>query len=112
MVTLAADANVLTRYQILKKADLKVSTVIATLNARGDRMTHLAWFWSMDIQHNTDSDDWMEECKWPISDIHLVGAQCLLCPPEVYQVHWLRAMALHDRTMEEAMLIHHKMAWT
>lgn len=63
MIRLGADAGILDRYKILTKGQLKVSTAIATPNARGQRNTQLAWFWNMDSKADTDSDDWMEECE-------------------------------------------------
>jgi hypothetical protein len=63
MIRLGADAQLLGRYQVLKRSELKVSTVIATPNGAGQRNSHLAWFWTMDVQRDTDNDDWMEECR-------------------------------------------------
>lgn len=63
MVKLAAPPEVLDRYQLLIPSHLKVSTAIAEPNARGQRNMQLAWFWSMDVQADTDTDSWMEECK-------------------------------------------------
>lgn len=63
MIRLGADAELLGRYQVLKRSELKVSTVIATPNTAGQRNAHLAWFWTMDIQRDTENDNWMEECK-------------------------------------------------
>jgi hypothetical protein len=63
MVRLEAEAEVLERYRVLTHGDLKISTAIATPNARGQRSTHLAWFWNMDVQADTDTDGWMEECR-------------------------------------------------
>jgi len=63
MIQLGAAADVLDRYKVLTRIDLKISTAIAEPNARGERNTHLAWFWNMDVQADTDAESWMEECK-------------------------------------------------
>ncbi|KAG1733409.1 uncharacterized protein EDB91DRAFT_1084462 [Suillus paluster] len=60
-------------------------------NARGQRNSMLAWFWSMDVEGDSDSSDWLNE---------------------FYQVHWLRAKALRDRWEEEMLLVQHEMNWT
>jgi hypothetical protein len=62
MIVLGATDEILDRYKVLKYADLKISTAIATPNAPGQRDTRLSWFWSMDVQADADADDWMEEC--------------------------------------------------
>jgi G3E family GTPase len=63
MITLGADAIVLDRYKVLRHSDLRISTAIATPNARGQRNVHMAWFWTMDMTADTDTDGWMEECR-------------------------------------------------
>jgi hypothetical protein len=63
MIKLSADPALLDRYKVLRYEDLKVSTAIATPNARGQRDTRLSWFWNMDVQADAETDDWMEECK-------------------------------------------------
>ncbi|KAH7904968.1 hypothetical protein BJ138DRAFT_1118913 [Hygrophoropsis aurantiaca] len=44
---------------------MKISTVVAEPNARGHRDDTLSWFWSMDVEGDSTSDDWMSECKGP-----------------------------------------------
>lgn len=63
MIRLKADEQCLERYQVLKKADLKVTTAISDPNARAQRHVHLAWFWTMDVQRDSEAEDWMEECE-------------------------------------------------
>ena len=62
IIRLKAEKPCLDRYQLLKKADLKVTTAISDPNARGQRHVHLSWFWTMDIQRDSAAEDWMEEC--------------------------------------------------
>jgi hypothetical protein len=62
MVHLGADQPTLTRYQVLTKKDLSVSTAVIDIRApRGSEAT-LAWFWSMDVKGDTETDSWMAEC--------------------------------------------------
>ncbi|KAG1731224.1 uncharacterized protein EDB91DRAFT_1238979 [Suillus paluster] len=85
-------ANILlNRYRPLLKEHLQVSTAVADPNARGQRNSMLAWFWSMDVEGDSDSSDWLNE---------------------FYRVHWLRAKALRDRWEEEMLLVQHEMNWT
>ncbi|KAG1839425.1 hypothetical protein F4604DRAFT_1994190 [Suillus subluteus] len=81
---LAADDAVLERYQQLLKEHLKVSTAVADPNSRGQRNNMLAWFWSMDVQGDSNSSDWLNE---------------------FYRVHWLCAKALRDCWAEEMLLL-------
>jgi hypothetical protein len=62
MVNLGADEDVLTRYQLLKDADLKITAAAAAPNSRGNCNDRLAWFWLMDVPRDTEANDWMSEC--------------------------------------------------
>ncbi|KAG2099270.1 uncharacterized protein F5147DRAFT_582692, partial [Suillus discolor] len=64
---------------------------VADPNARGQRNATLPWFWSLDVQGDSVSSDWMNE---------------------FYRVHWLRTKALCDRWAEELILVEHEMGWT
>lgn len=63
LVHLGAD-DLLTKFRPLEKADLKATTVVADPNARGQRNSTLAWFWSIDVQGDSTSNDWMNECVY------------------------------------------------
>ncbi|KAG1726509.1 uncharacterized protein EDB91DRAFT_1061574, partial [Suillus paluster] len=78
------------KYRPLEKADLKATMVVADLNARGQRNSTLALFWSIDVQGDSTSNDWMNE---------------------FYHVHWLRTLALCDRWAEELLLVSWEMIW-
>ncbi|KAG1845595.1 hypothetical protein C8R48DRAFT_750720 [Suillus tomentosus] len=88
---LGADDALLKRYQPLTREHLKVSTAVADPNSRGQRNNVLAWFWSLDVEGDSDSSDWLNE---------------------FYRVHWLRAKAMRDRWAEELLLVQHEMDWT
>lgn len=62
LIALEASADIMKRYQKLTQDDLRTSTAVVNLNARGQRKTHLAWFWSMDIEGDTAKDGLMTEC--------------------------------------------------
>ncbi|KAG1856826.1 hypothetical protein C8R48DRAFT_607977, partial [Suillus tomentosus] len=64
---------------------------VADPNARGQRNNVLAWFWSLDVEGDSDSSDWLNE---------------------FYRVHWLCAKAMRDRWAEELLLVQHEMDWT
>ncbi|KAG1843425.1 hypothetical protein C8R48DRAFT_559693, partial [Suillus tomentosus] len=71
LINLGAD-DLLMKYRRLEKADLKATTVVADPNAHGQRNSTLAWFWSIDVEGDSTSNDWMNE---------------------FYRVHWLRTLA-------------------
>ncbi|KAG1787299.1 uncharacterized protein HD556DRAFT_1247044, partial [Suillus plorans] len=60
---LGADDALLKRYQPLTREHLKVSTAVADPNSRGQRNNVLAWFWSLDVEGDSDSSDWLNECE-------------------------------------------------
>ena len=57
MAALGANADILIQYQELHASDLSVTTAISDPNARGHRDDRLAWFWIMDVPHDTDRND-------------------------------------------------------
>jgi hypothetical protein len=63
LVHLGADA-LLAKFRPLEKTDLKATTVVADPNARGQRNSTLAWFWSIDVHGDSSSNDWMNECMY------------------------------------------------
>ncbi|KAG1844901.1 hypothetical protein C8R48DRAFT_678323 [Suillus tomentosus] len=90
LINLGAD-DLLMKYRRLEKADLKATTVVADPNARGQRNSTLAWFWSIDVEGDSTSNDWMNE---------------------FYCVHWLRTLALRNRWEEELLLVGREITWT
>ncbi|KAG1900024.1 uncharacterized protein F5891DRAFT_980638 [Suillus fuscotomentosus] len=90
-VSINANDALLKRYQPLTREHLKVSTAVADPNSRGQRNNVLAWFWSLDMEGDSDSSDWLNE---------------------FYRVHWLRAKAMRDQWAEELLLVQHEMDWT
>ncbi|KAG1748881.1 uncharacterized protein EDB91DRAFT_1079015 [Suillus paluster] len=72
-------------------SQLKISTAVGDLNARGQRNGSLAWFWSLDIDLSGLSESWNDE---------------------FYRVHWLQAKALRDQWIEELTVVELEMDWT
>ncbi|KIM60190.1 hypothetical protein SCLCIDRAFT_26835 [Scleroderma citrinum Foug A] len=62
MAALGTNADILIWYQELHASDLSVTTAISNPNARGHHDDRLAWFWTMDVPHDTDRNNWMSEC--------------------------------------------------
>ena len=62
MIKLGADANILNRYQILKREHLKAKTFLIDPSMPGTKNAELAWFWHMDISKDTTQSNWMEDC--------------------------------------------------
>ncbi|KAG2058073.1 hypothetical protein BDR06DRAFT_876886 [Suillus hirtellus] len=75
----------------MERSHLKATATVANPNARRQRNSMLPWFWSLDVQGDSVSSDWMNE---------------------FYRVHWLRIKALHDQWSEELLLVDHEMSWT
>ncbi|KAK7688137.1 hypothetical protein QCA50_008507 [Cerrena zonata] len=87
---LGAAPDVLSKFKILKKADLSASTAIVDPNAHSERNNGLSWIWH--TQH-----DLREDLVWL---------------DELYHVNWLRAKARCDRWAEELTLTRAEMQWT
>ncbi|KAG2063084.1 hypothetical protein BDR04DRAFT_986489, partial [Suillus decipiens] len=56
----------------------------------------LAWFWSIEVQDDSTSNDWTNECM----------------RFAFFRVHWLRTLALRDRWTEELLLVGREIMWT
>ncbi|KAG1779886.1 hypothetical protein EV702DRAFT_1043277 [Suillus placidus] len=54
--------QLLEKYRELLKSDLKATLAVADPSAQGQRNSTLPWFWSLDVQGNSVSNDWMN--KW------------------------------------------------
>ncbi|KAG1804565.1 hypothetical protein EV424DRAFT_1474441 [Suillus variegatus] len=76
---LSVDDALLKRYQPLTREHLKVSTAVTDPNSRGQRNNVLAWFWSLDVEGDSDSSDWLNE---------------------FYRVHWLQELLLVQHEMD------------
>ncbi|KAG1866912.1 hypothetical protein F4604DRAFT_1505302, partial [Suillus subluteus] len=53
--------DLLAKFRPLEKADLKATMVVADPNACSQRNSMLSWFWSIDVQGDSTSNDWMNE---------------------------------------------------
>ena len=62
MVDLGASASILERYKVLTRQDLGVKTSVIAPHVRGQRNKSLPWFWTMDVQRDTDVGEWIEDC--------------------------------------------------
>lgn len=51
------------RYKPIQKADLKANTAIIEHAIRGLHNTHLAWFWSLDVQGDSRDSEWLNESE-------------------------------------------------
>ncbi|KIN94587.1 hypothetical protein M404DRAFT_34874 [Pisolithus tinctorius Marx 270] len=91
MVALGVSAETLTHYQQLETSDLTVSTATITQNAHAHQVSHLPWFWSVDVPTDMKSITWMSE---------------------FYRTHWLRAKAVRDHWLEEEQLLTAEFQWT
>lgn len=51
------------RYKTIQKSDLKANTAIIEHAIRGVHNSHLAWFWSLDVQGDSRDSAWMDESE-------------------------------------------------
>lgn len=58
------------RYKTIQKSDLKANTTIIEHTIRDVHNSHLAWFWSLDVQGDSRESAWMDE-----SDLILYSTQ-------------------------------------
>ncbi|KAG1820932.1 uncharacterized protein BJ212DRAFT_1265402 [Suillus subaureus] len=54
--------DLLAKFRPIEKADLKATTVVADPNVCSQRNSTLAWFWSINVEGDSTSNDWMNEC--------------------------------------------------
>jgi hypothetical protein len=59
---LGADKFLLDRYKVMTRQDLNIKTSVIAPHVRGQRNTSLPWFWTMDVQNDTNVGEWMEDC--------------------------------------------------
>lgn len=65
--SIPADAKLkeemLAKYRVLEKSDLKANTTLIEHDVRGVSHKHLPWFWSLDVNMETKGSAWMAECE-------------------------------------------------
>lgn len=59
--------HLLEKYRELLNIHLKATLAITDLNTRGQRNSTLPWFWSLDVQGDSTSNEWLSECELLIS---------------------------------------------
>ncbi|KDQ49786.1 hypothetical protein JAAARDRAFT_142913 [Jaapia argillacea MUCL 33604] len=88
MVSLGANQDILDRFQVLTKDQMKAEPFVIDPGMHGQRYTRLAWFWSLDVNK--------------VDDPYMI---------EFTRVHWLRAKCKWDQWAEEATILSHEMGW-
>jgi hypothetical protein len=73
--------HLLEKYWELEKSNLKATSAVADPNARGQQNSTLPWFWSLDVQGDSVSNDWMNKCEWYSPGPQLCGIR--LMPPGI-----------------------------
>ena len=61
LVRLGADNTLLSKYKVLFRKDLKVSTAVVDIRLPSWSEATLAWFWNIDVRGDTTSESWMAE---------------------------------------------------
>ena len=101
MERLNAPDELLRKYKVLKREDLKASKAVVDPTARGQRNAGLPWLWTIDVPEedadNPDSD-WFRECMSPYCFLGNYLTSEIL---SVNRVQWLRSKARRDRWRED-----------
>jgi hypothetical protein len=63
MILLGAKKDLLIKYQVLHREQLKVSTGLLDPSLPGQRNLSLPWFWNLENNDRTSSSSWMLECE-------------------------------------------------
>ncbi|KAF6744664.1 hypothetical protein DFP72DRAFT_825364, partial [Ephemerocybe angulata] len=85
--------GLLTQYPHLKeltREDTKAVTAVYSPNARGQRDVALSWIWTVNMDHDTLAEEFVEE---------------------LYRVSWIRACSRRDRWAEELIMVVSEMEW-
>jgi hypothetical protein len=111
MVRLNAGDDVLSKFQILLKEDVKASTAMINPNTSGSSTLRLSWIWQTRPLSAAGGADTMRECACLklITDVSWTDIDLAL---KVQRVHWLRARAQMKRWSEELTLLKYEMEWT
>jgi hypothetical protein len=64
MILLGARPDLLRTYQELKTEDLTSQTTLIDPSLQGQQNKSLAWFWTINVPENTETNDWMLECMF------------------------------------------------
>lgn len=64
MVRLGASEQIMQKYKVLLKEDLRASTIIIDSNVRGERNSSMSWFWSLDVKGDSLDNGLMLECEY------------------------------------------------
>ena len=112
LIALGCSAATQSRYQVLLRNQLKVSTAVVKSgvgSAEGGSRRQdepLAWFWTMNVSSDVEGSEMLRDCTSFTSFV-------ISCfdRHSVYRVHWLRAHARHARWAEELSITSHEMVW-
>src|ERR1700743_1758487 len=67
LLRLGTPADELAKYQPLTRDQLKITAARIDPTLRGVRNSNLAWFWTLDVQGDTEATEGMDECKFLIN---------------------------------------------
>jgi hypothetical protein len=112
MVQLHAEAQVLSRFKILSKKDVKSSSALVDPNMPGSSTMKLSWIWQTVLSTEEKSSETLLECTcflhFTFSDKSIIFMIIYL----VQRVHWLHARVRRLRWQEEVVLVGYEMQWT
>ena len=69
MLSLDAGEGIMNIYKPLSTGDLYSSMVLIDPSLPGQRNKNLPWFWSFNVGGDSNSGEWMHECKHHIAAI-------------------------------------------
>ena len=63
-MALGADMEILGKYRVLTKEDLKIDTVVVNPNERGQRNYQMSWIWGVSEPDESESPQWLNEGEY------------------------------------------------
>jgi hypothetical protein len=109
MVRLQVPENMMRRYLVLTKSDIKASLALLDPNKPGSSTLRLSWIWQTQTPGQSSTTEAVIECTFRFMISYVYNIQPAMT---VQRVHWLRARAQSGRWNEEVILVSYEMQWT
>jgi hypothetical protein len=106
MVRLQVPENMMRRYLVLTKSDIKASSALLDPNKPGSSTLRLSWIWQTQTPGQSSTTEAVIECTFRFMISYVYNIQPAMT---VQRVHWLRARAQSGRWNEEVILVSYEM---
>jgi hypothetical protein len=109
MVRLQVPEDMMRRYLVLTKSDIKASSALLDPNKPGSSTLRLSWIWQTQTPGQSSTTEAVIECTYCFMMSYVYNIHPATT---VQRVHWLRARAQSGRWNEEVILVSYEMQWT